>query len=511
MMKLLVGAAERLKQTSEINIAAMRGSEDLQKLLSSDSCNDINQAGQFDERYPLMWACCFRRLKSVKLLIAHGALVNGVEGDQGRNCLHFACDNNDADMEIIEVLLDHGADLGQKDWKDRRPIEMESLPEDIKATMLKKTTLYAALRYRMDTIVIPVTAGYDTVQGRMRANLGCIPTLWVDLPAVPELQIKNENFKEVIEAKKAAAETAELVLYIESARLSRERRDLANSTNPEEKAALRGSSGFQRLCKLCHNDNLNTKREARRNLANLIGDAEANAIAKIQAPTWTEAGVQVPRPAPGKGYKLEKLLEAAEIAVVERKASEKAWHDHMAKRISAKIDLQNLMFDFQQQFDKIESEVEHFTDRNTKLQRKLDIKKKELAQAEKMLADKKDKLQVLHEETAVDSDAQRKSMGSFDMGSFDGRRASTNSMGDEGRGSVAQRASFRASVEGLRASLAQERSSMQERQSMRGGSIKSEEGLTDIEKRDVRKSEAQARKSQALAEARKSIQGSMAG
>ena len=153
----------------------------------------------------------------------------------------------------------------------------------------------------MDTIVIPVTAGYDVVQGRMRNNLGCIPTLWVDLPAVPELQIKNENFVEILKAKKAAASTPELVLYIESARLSRERRDLANSTIPSEKAALRGSTGFRRLCKLCHDDNLNTKREARRNLANLIGDAEANAIAGIQAPKWTEAGVVVPRPAPGKG------------------------------------------------------------------------------------------------------------------------------------------------------------------------------------------------------------------
>ena len=143
------------------------------------------------------------------------------------------------------------------------------------------------------------------------------------------------------------------------------------------------------------------------------------------------------------------------------------------------------------------------------LQRKLDIKKKELAQAEKMLKDKKDKLQVLHEETAQDPDAARKSIGSFDMGSFDGRRNSAGSFGDNDRqGSVAQRASFRASVEGLRASLAQERASMNERQSVRG-SLQGD-GLTDLEKRDVRRSEAQARKSEAMAEARKSVQGSMA-
>lgn len=96
-----------------------------------------------------MWAAAFRRRRGVELLLEHGALPNAVEvvqfgscgvalrtstvceGDQGRSALHFASDYTDCDPGIVDLLLKAGADLGQPDWKGRRPAEMESLLDEV--------------------------------------------------------------------------------------------------------------------------------------------------------------------------------------------------------------------------------------------------------------------------------------------------------------------------------------------------------------------------------------------
>ena len=89
LMKILVDAADKSGQTTEVNIAVMRGAGDLEALLESGAHGDLNQWGEYDQRYPLMWAACFRRRRAVELLIQHGALANACEGDQGRTCLLY--------------------------------------------------------------------------------------------------------------------------------------------------------------------------------------------------------------------------------------------------------------------------------------------------------------------------------------------------------------------------------------------------------------------------------------
>jgi len=231
------------------------------------------------------WAAAFRRRRGVELLLEHGALPNAVEGDQGRSALHFASDYTDCDPGIVDLLLKAGADLGQPDWKGRRPAEMESLLDEVKESMfMGKATLHTALRTRVDTVVVPKDVGYALLQKKMLANLGCSPTLWFDLPPQPEWQIKQSNFMEVLEKKRAATTCPELVLYIDSARLHRERRYLVTHEDMEMQNKIRLSRSFRRLTALTRDDNLNIRREARRNLANLVGEAESHEIAGTHPP-----------------------------------------------------------------------------------------------------------------------------------------------------------------------------------------------------------------------------------
>lgn len=135
----------------------------------------------------------------------------------------------------------------------------------------------------------------------------------------------------VLEKKRAATTCPELVLYIDSARLHRERRHLVTHEDMEMQNKIRLSRSFRRLTALTRDDNLNIRREvsyltrwlakmhlsqlfplqARRNLANLVGEAESHEIAGTHPPAHVmeRDNVSQLRPPGGMGYNVEKLIE----------------------------------------------------------------------------------------------------------------------------------------------------------------------------------------------------------
>lgn len=50
IVQILVDACERSRQTTSVNIAVMRGAGNLEALLQSETCGDLNQWGEYDNR-----------------------------------------------------------------------------------------------------------------------------------------------------------------------------------------------------------------------------------------------------------------------------------------------------------------------------------------------------------------------------------------------------------------------------------------------------------------------------
>merc|ERR1711968_416983 len=155
------------------------------------------------------------------------------------------------------------------------------------------------------------------------------------------------------------------------------------------------------------------------------------------------------------GYNVEKLIEATEKKSVSLKSKEDAWTRDMKEAIELKIKKLKMLYDFQQAYDRLEVKLEATLQKNVKAKKRLDIRKQQLAEAEETLAEKKEKLQRLHKDSAFESDLRASGRVSM-MGSVDQRPSS-----------VGDRASFRASVDGIRASLNEGQRQYEERRSMR--------------------------------------------
>jgi len=156
------------------------------------------------------------------------------------------------------------------------------------------------------------------------------------------------------------------------------------------------------------------------------------------------------------GYNVEKLIEATEKKSVSLKSKEDPWTRDMKEAIELKIKKLKMLYDFQQAYDRLEVKLEATLQKNVKAKKRLDIRKQQLAEAEETLAEKKEKLQRLHKDSAFESDLRASGRVSM-MGSVDGRPSSIDQ----------QRASFRASVDGIRASLNEGQRQYEERRSMR--------------------------------------------
>ena len=131
----------------------------------------------------------------------------------------------------------------------------------------------------------------------------------------------------------------------------------------------------------------------------------------------------------------------------------------MNDAITHKNNTLKALFDCQQDFDRLEVSLTLTREKNEKTKKYLEILQQKLADAEEELAEKKDKLQRLHKDSAFEADLRASGRVSM-MGSVDQRGSL------EGRGSM-ERASFRASVDGIRASLNEGQKGLEERRSMR--------------------------------------------
>lgn len=74
---------------------------------------------------PLYIACIHRRRDAIILLIASGANINhGYNTKEGSPLHHIAYVN---DVDIAELLIEHGADVSSRDFKNNTPLHLAAI------------------------------------------------------------------------------------------------------------------------------------------------------------------------------------------------------------------------------------------------------------------------------------------------------------------------------------------------------------------------------------------------
>jgi ankyrin repeat protein len=103
--------------------------EALQKLL--DNGADVNATDRV-MRTPLIYAVQHHKLKTIKQLIQHGADLNAPGFGILSSALHQLCylPITDTDIQIIELLLDNGADIDIEDSLCTTPLQHLILQEE---------------------------------------------------------------------------------------------------------------------------------------------------------------------------------------------------------------------------------------------------------------------------------------------------------------------------------------------------------------------------------------------
>lgn len=97
-----------------IHRAAGRGDNETARRLLDEDPDSIRTRNELDNE-PLHEACWAKHPKMVRLLLDRGADVNAV-GDFGRTPLHFAVwDGGPEATEIVEMLVQAGADIHARD------------------------------------------------------------------------------------------------------------------------------------------------------------------------------------------------------------------------------------------------------------------------------------------------------------------------------------------------------------------------------------------------------------
>lgn len=97
--------------------------EAAQLLIDHGADVDARSSGSIARVPPLGTAAFVRSLQLARLLLDAGADVNG-QGDGGFTALHSAAMNGDA--ELVELLLERGADATIENTKGKRPADLAS-------------------------------------------------------------------------------------------------------------------------------------------------------------------------------------------------------------------------------------------------------------------------------------------------------------------------------------------------------------------------------------------------
>ncbi len=101
-------------------LALHNASNEVSKYLISKGA-DVNKIG-YEECTPLMYEVYMHNYENIKLLIENGADVNYQRNHDGYSSLHWAA--RKGDLEIVKMLLMHGANINSKDNSNRIPEEL---------------------------------------------------------------------------------------------------------------------------------------------------------------------------------------------------------------------------------------------------------------------------------------------------------------------------------------------------------------------------------------------------
>ncbi len=91
---------------------------DMEKMLAAGA--DVNQRDPLDNSTPLMWAAHKGSVEMVEMLVKHGADVNAKD-KWAWTPLHRAAVNGN--VEVVKILISHGADTKAKNDSAKTPLD----------------------------------------------------------------------------------------------------------------------------------------------------------------------------------------------------------------------------------------------------------------------------------------------------------------------------------------------------------------------------------------------------
>ena len=105
--------------------ATYNGKVDAEEYLLDRGANI--DAQDFIDFTPLFWAVAKRYIESVRMLLGRGAKPNGFRNHKGSTVLHRGV--QEGNIEVLQLLLEHGADANARDGEGRTPSQVTGQQE----------------------------------------------------------------------------------------------------------------------------------------------------------------------------------------------------------------------------------------------------------------------------------------------------------------------------------------------------------------------------------------------
>lgn len=106
-------------------------------------------------------------MRTIRLLLAHGADATIVDDDTGNNLLNvvgLSLEEDENNLEIMTMLLDHGADVNHANYEGMTPLLYATSPDEMPANF------YEDLHERKDIVKLLLDRGAD-VNGKTEEGI----------------------------------------------------------------------------------------------------------------------------------------------------------------------------------------------------------------------------------------------------------------------------------------------------------------------------------------------------